>query len=110
MTPRAGGDPAATHAARAWPIIIIIIFIIIISSSSSSGSSSSSSSSSYVIYIYIYMYYYPAATHAARAWPGESGRQDCAEGLKTLPEIGHVNAYPWKRVPLDFENREILST
>lgn len=24
--------------------------------------------------------------------------------------LGHVNMYPWKHVPLDFENREILST
>ena len=23
--------------------------------------------------------------------------------------FGHVNRYPWKHVPLDFENREILS-
>ena len=24
--------------------------------------------------------------------------------------LGHVNMYPWRRVPLDLESREILST
>ena len=30
--------------------------------------------------------------------------------LRPAVDLGHVNMYPWKHVPLDFENKEILST
>ena len=60
------------------------------------------------IYIYIYICIYIYTYRERSAAPPWLAARVCAWRKET--GIGHVNMCPQKHVPLDFENREILST
>ena len=56
-----------------------------------------------------------AVAGAVAPGPGPAGRLvgrpvGMSVHAREPPVFGHVNMHPWKHVPLDFENREIMST